>query len=163
MSVNIITTVKRTNLTFFSQTPDQKVQCLVCTGNRSCFGLVMFRWDWWLLSPLLIQRCCEKQVFCGVQQKQGCPMRRPGSGVLQGPQDWPWHLVDAVPRAPKAPDTFGKQWGQETSSPWCWAQPWLETVQRWGRDGAWLSQNRVQRRGWRWCAQRQWCCAHWGQ
>lgn len=42
LSVNIITMEKRTNVTFFSQSPDQKVQCPVCAGNCSCFGLVMF-------------------------------------------------------------------------------------------------------------------------
>lgn len=42
-SVSIIMVVKRTNLTFFPQTPDQKVQCPLCAGNHSWFGLVMFR------------------------------------------------------------------------------------------------------------------------
>ena len=154
MSMNTITTVNRKNLIFFSQTPNQKVQCPVCPGNRCCFRLVMFRWGWWLLSPVFIQSCCINQVFHRVQQERGCLTRGLGSGVLWGPQGWLWPLMGAVPWAPKASDTFGKQWARETSNQGHWAQPWTETTHRWGWDGAWLSQSRVQRCGWRWCAWR---------
>lgn len=74
--------------------------------------------------------------------------------VLQGAWGWPWPLMGAVPQVPRALDIFGNQWTQKKRSPWCWAQPWPETVQRCGWDGAWLSQEGTLCPEWSWCAWR---------
>lgn len=82
----------------------------------------------------------------------GAGLSHEWSGVLHGPPGWP--LMGAVPWVPRALDTSGNQWTQEKSSSWCWAQPWPETMQRCGWDGAWLSQKTILCPGWRWCAWR---------
>lgn len=82
-SMNTKTTVKMTNFPFFY---NPWPECTVCMGNHSRCVFVMFRWDWWLLSLLLILGCCQNQVFCVMQQEWGCPM----SLLLHGAQDWSW-------------------------------------------------------------------------